>query len=134
MRRTFADTSFYIAIANPADALHEVALAQVDECAEGIVTTEHVLTELGNYFSAKNRQLFIEMVELIDADDRTRVVPASTKLLRDGVRLYAERDDKQWSLTDCISFVVMRDLCLERSLTADRHFAQAGYSTLLAPS
>jgi predicted nucleic acid-binding protein len=35
-------------------------------------------------------------------------------------------------LTDCVSFVVMRDRGLTAALTADRHFQQADYRALLA--
>lgn len=41
--------------------------------------------------------------------------------------LYGERMDKEWSLTDCISFVVMHERNLTQASTTDRHFAQAGY-------
>ena len=48
-----------------------------------------------------------------------------------GVALYAERPDKDWSLTDCISFVVMRTMDITEALTGDRHFEQAGFTALL---
>jgi len=49
-----------------------------------------------------------------------------------GLDLYHQRPDKQWSLTDCISFVVMRDRGMSEALTGDRHFEQAGFRPLLA--
>lgn len=45
---------------------------------------------------------------------------------------YRQRRDKEWSLTDCISFVVMQEEQLTEALTADRHFEQAGFKPLLA--
>jgi predicted nucleic acid-binding protein len=45
--------------------------------------------------------------------------------------LYEARKDKQWGLTDCISFVVMKEQGVETAATADRHFTQAGFSILL---
>ncbi len=45
---------------------------------------------------------------------------------------YGGRPDKEWSLTDCISFVVMQDEQIIEALTADRHFEQAGFKVLLA--
>jgi uncharacterized protein len=45
--------------------------------------------------------------------------------------MFAARSDKRWSLTDCISFVVMQERGLTEALTADRHFEQAGFSILL---
>jgi hypothetical protein len=53
-------------------------------------------------------------------------------LLDRGLRLMGNRADKDWSLTDCISFVVMQDEGLDTALTGDRHFVQAGFKALLA--
>ncbi len=59
-------------------------------------------------------------------------MPVSESLLRRGIELYRDRPDKHWSLTDCISFVAMRDHGVTVALTADRHFVQAGFAALLA--
>jgi uncharacterized protein len=48
--------------------------------------------------------------------------------MRRGTDLYNARSDKGWSLTDCISFEVMREHGLTEALTADHHFTQAGFS------
>jgi predicted nucleic acid-binding protein len=45
--------------------------------------------------------------------------------------LYVNRPDKQWSLTDCISFVVMEREGIADALTGDKHFEQAGFNVLL---
>lgn len=58
-------------------------------------------------------------------------MPASRALLEEGISLYAARPDKDWSVTDCISFVVMRDEGMTHALTGDRHFEQAGFKALL---
>jgi predicted nucleic acid-binding protein len=59
------------------------------------------------------------------------VVPATRRLLEDGVQFYRYRRDKNWPLTDCISFVVMEDEEIRVALTGDRHFEQAGFTALL---
>jgi hypothetical protein len=51
--------------------------------------------------------------------------------LERGWALYADRPDKYWSLTDCISFVVMKDHQITEALTGDHHFEQAGFVALL---
>jgi hypothetical protein len=60
------------------------------------------------------------------------VVNADRALFEAGLDLYDKRPDKDWSLTDCISFLVMQRDQIDQALTADRHFRQAGFSTLLA--
>ena len=131
MSRAFADTSFYIASANPRDALYEATLNATDMCDGQFVTTEYVLVELGNYFCSSNRALFLELVEIMESDPDTDIVSASSALRREGIHLYGSRPDKTWSLTDCISFVVMRQQGLTHALTSDHHFAQAGFRILL---
>jgi len=59
------------------------------------------------------------------------VHPLSEALLARGMALYRQRPDKAWSLTDCISFVVMGDERLTEALTGDHHFEQAGFAPLL---
>ena len=46
--------------------------------------------------------------------------------------MYKLMDDKQWSLVDCVSFVVMRERGIGAALTTDHHFVQAGFTALLA--
>lgn len=96
------------------------------------VTSEFVLLELGNALSArKHKSAFVAMVRVLRADAMTEIVPASSELFAAGLRLFQSRRDKDWSLVDCSSFVIMKRLRLTRALAADGHFAQAGFEVLL---
>jgi predicted nucleic acid-binding protein len=128
----FADTGFYVALLNPRDALHTRALDRADVSGVLIVTTEYVLLEVATFFAAPaGRGLFVQLVRDIQADPHTLIVPASPVLFDRALDLFASRPDKGWSLTDCASFVAMADRRLTDALTADRHFAQAGFAPLL---
>lgn len=128
MTKVFADTSFYIALINPDDAWHQAALASGDKYRGTVYTTEYILLELGNYLSkTPNRSLLQEVVEELYNDPKTIIVPSSSSLFEEGMRLYARRLDKQWSLTDCISFALMEDLDITDTLAFDHHFEQAGF-------
>lgn len=59
------------------------------------------------------------------------IVPLTEDLFRRGFELYRERQDKKWGITDCISFVTMRDRGIQDALTKDRDFEQAGFTALL---
>ena len=132
MNSLFADTSFYIALVNPCDAYHGAADRQTRECRAGVVTTEYVLVEVGNCLSRSgDRRTFVELIDAVWRDPLTRVVPAGAGLFEAGIALYRDRLDKDWSLTDCLSFVVMEQEGLTDALTADRHFEQAGFRALM---
>ena len=133
MKAVFADTFYYLALLNRHDAAHELA----DEVARTVtgpkVTTSWVLTELGDALATpRQRGLFVELVGRLRADPTLTIVPASDELFGRGFDLYASRADKGWSMTDCTSFVVMRDHGLTEALTGERHFEQAGFEALLA--
>ena len=68
----------------------------------------------------------------MESDGQITIVEPLEALYRRGLALYDARPDKEWSLTDCISFVVMADEGLTESLTGDGHFTQAGFKALPA--
>lgn len=67
----------------------------------------------------------------LSQDPRIEVVPHSGELSADAIRLFTARADKDWSLTDCLSFVVMERKSIREALTADNHFEQAGFHAIL---
>ncbi|MFN0053033.1 MAG: type II toxin-antitoxin system VapC family toxin [Planctomycetales bacterium] len=132
MKAIFADTSYYAALLNPADALHGMTKAWSLKYRGRVVVTEYVLLELGSYLSrCPHRALFLQLVAEMQRDAQTEIISASPSLLRRGMSLFAGRPDKEWSLTDCLSFVVMKQRRIAEALTADHHFQQAGFRALL---
>jgi uncharacterized protein len=131
MNMAFGDTCYFVALINSADSLHELA-CEFGELVDRIVTTEYVLVETANFFTkVELRQFFSEFAREIRASLTARIIPASTELFDRGLALFDSRPDKEWSLTDCISFVAMADLGITDALTADHHFEQAGFTALL---
>lgn len=132
MRRVFADTSFYQALVNPRDHWHDVASGYSQEFRGELFTSEYVLFELGSLLSrVAHRPLFIELVARLESAPRVKIIPASQALYKAGLDLFASRPDKDWSLTDCVSFVVMQRHGIIEALTFDQHFEQAGFEILL---
>jgi len=132
MNRRFADTFFYLAILNPRDAAHDRAVSLSQNLRGGFVTTEFILLELADGMAyPPARETFVRFNALLAADRQVEIIPASTELLRRGRNLYIDRPDKDWSLTDCVSFVVMREHGVTEALTGDHHFEQAGFVALL---
>jgi uncharacterized protein len=131
----FADTSFWIALSSQRDQYHGPAVAWsrfVLRTRSTLVTTEAVLWEWLNAFShASTRRLAAEGYCRCQADPGIEVVPFQSELVASAVELYRTRPDKNWSLTDCLSFVVMENRRLTEALTTDRHFEQAQRKALL---
>lgn len=132
MKRVFADTVYYLALLNPRDQYAKAAAKFTADFAGEFVTTAWILCELANSLAGgSNRTLFLELYHDMADDHRVMIVPPSQDLFEQGLDLYAQRPDKRWSLTDCISFVVMRECGITEALTADRHFEQAGFAILM---
>lgn len=131
MKAVFADTSFFLAALNPDDELHAAAIALSREIAAPRLTTGFVLLEVAKAMRCgAQRPQFAEFYARLKEHPHARILPGSQKFER-GYDLFQSRRDKEWSLTDCISFVVMSDAGLTEALTHDRHFEQAGFAALL---
>ena len=132
MTPVFADTFYFLAIINPKDGAHRAAVDFSRLRREPVLTTEWVLIELADGLArTPNRHLFQQIQhDLRDSFDDV-VVPCSQELFDAGVQLYNARPDKEWSLTDCISFAVMEQHGVTEALTGDHHFEQAGFVALL---
>jgi len=128
----FVDTAYLLALSQPADALHRRARTWADAIAERLLTTEHVLWETVNALSKPpDRAKAHLLLAHVRSTAGWEVVNATTELFEAGMQLHRERRDKSWSLTDCVSFVVMERRGITRALTSDHHFKQAGHEALL---
>ena len=133
MKCVFADTFFFLAILNAKDAAHEKAMAFSASRKDALLTTVWVLTELADALcNSSRRHAFQRVVNNFKSDPQSVIVPPSLSLFEQGMELYNARSDKDWSLTDCVSFVVMNQHGIREALTGDRHFEQAGFRALLA--
>ncbi len=128
----FADTGYWIALTNASDDLHSRARDWPARLEAKLVTTDAILLEVADAFSgAVWRAVAVEMIDDILADPDITVVPVDRALFMRALALYRGRADKDWGLTDCISFVVMSDRPINAALAYDQHFVQAGFRALL---
>jgi uncharacterized protein len=133
--RVFLDAGFVIATYNHRDQFHERA-RQVDAAlltASEIWTTDAVLLEIAaSLAKPPTRNKAIQTWDQFhSADDKFRSVEVTGAIVADAMKLYRARPDKAWSLTDCLSFLVMEREGITDALTADEHFEQAGFRALL---
>lgn len=131
--RFFMNSAFVLAMLNPKDAFHDAAMELLPQvrAAREIWLHDGVVIEVANGLSQKQRRAAIGFMEKVYQTTNTKVALLERKLMNKAIRLYRERHDKEWGLTDCISFVVMADHGLQEALTRDHHFEQAGFKILL---
>jgi len=128
----FADTSFWVALVDRRDVYHSIAVGWSLRIGGSIVTTDAVLLETANTFSRPAwRENVISLINHVKARDDIEVLPFSGAIWDGSWKLFCDRLDKSWSLTDCISFEVMRERGVTEALAADSHFRQAGFHALL---
>ncbi len=133
MKAVFADTFYFCALLNRADAAHGRAVAFARQNTQPLVTTVLVLAELANTFAETSlRRRTSEFIRALESSAQFRAWPLTIELWDASLLLYQEREDKGWSLTDCSSFVLMRQLGLSVALTGDHHFIQAGFEAMFA--
>ena len=136
MGSVFADTFYWIALLNPDDADHDrVSAFDVSLERPSLVTTEEVLTEFLTYFSGRGslfRKNAAAVAYALKDDPDVRLLQQTSESFSTGLRLYAERLDKEYSLTDCLSIMVMKAAGMTESATADRHFEQEGFRALFS--
>lgn len=131
----FLDAAYAIALSVSNDQHHEQAMAlraELKLAPKRLVTTRAVLLEIGNALAKpRYRVAAIQLLESLEGDPDVEIIPMSEELYDRAIQLYRDRLDKEWGITDCVSFVVMQDRGLTSALTTDEHYQQAGFRALL---
>jgi uncharacterized protein len=135
MTEVFLDTSFAIALSSVTDQnyMRAVQLAnQLETNKTRLVTTQAILLEIGNALSKQRyRAAAIQLLESLETDPSVEVVVLTNSLYKLAFNLFKQREDKEWGLVDCVSFIVMQNRGITDALTSDAHFQQAGFRALL---
>lgn len=134
MKTVFADTFYWIAFCNPSDIWYK-QVRHITKSIEPlhIVTTEDVLSEVLTFYANSGltiRRRAVDLVKGIMQSNDVQVIRQGHELFLSGFELYERRLDKGYSLPDCISMIVMKQLNISEVLTHDKHFAQEGFSIL----
>ena len=134
MKGLFVDTAGWVACTDAADPAHNQAAAARDTwLQEGgvLITTDYVADETLTLLRVR---LGLGTAEAwwqqVDGSPRVRWEYVDLARADKARGFFFRYRDKEFSFTDCTSFVVMRDLKLREVLTTDHHFAQAGFVTL----
>jgi predicted nucleic acid-binding protein len=134
-REVFVDTSGFYALLVKDDDQHLAAAKVLRDAEKGrgrFVTTDYVLDETVTLLIARKHPSLVGLLLSATLHSRAcRVEWTDPERFSQTADFALKRLDQRWSFTDCLSFVVMKQLRLRDALTKDRHFAQAGFETLL---
>jgi len=126
MTEVFADTYYWLALLNRKDPYH--AKVSAYEYEGSLVTHWGIAVEVFDALAQPNWRIgAMQFWSEVHAEPDVVLLPLDEALLERAVSLYSQRPDKGWSLTDCVSFIVMRDRGIALALTGDHHFEQAGF-------
>lgn len=135
MKVVFADTLYWLAIVRPNDPWKKAASEAKARLGKyRVITTDEVLVEFLASLAGGGqaiRKKAAQMVKTILDNPNVEVIPQTRGSFLDGLSLYEERPDKQYSLTDCISIKVMKSRSVQEALTNDHHFEQEGLTVLI---
>ena len=135
MQQIFLDTSYLQALADSGDNLYELSIATAAKLGNfRSVTSEMVITELLNALCSRGeylRKSAIRLTHNLYDDSNTIIIPQTSEQFEQAFDFYQRRLDKGYSLTDCASMQIMKQLEISEILTFDRHFQQEGFVALL---
>jgi uncharacterized protein len=121
----FVDSSAWVAAAVQTDSRYIVARAWFAQNQQALLTTDYVMDEVITYLRTRgHRQRATEMGRDLMAGQSAAfhiVTPAELQLAMD---VFANFVDKDWSFTDCTSYIVMKQLHIHTACTFDHHFKQ----------
>ncbi len=134
-RTVLMDTSFVLALENKDDPHHQRARALDNQLLkeDGVLLLHWgILLELADgYARVGRRAKGLQLLAKFESEQGYRLCPITDFLMQEALNLYRTRPDKDWGLTDCLSFVLMKQEGVIEALTADVHFCQAGFAALL---
>jgi predicted nucleic acid-binding protein len=137
MKAVFVDTAGWMACADSADPDHARCRAARDaalKAGQTLITTDFVVDETLTLIRFRLGLAGAEAWwEQIDRSPRLRWERVDSSRFEKARTLFFQYRDKDFSFTDCTSFVIMREIRLTHAITTDRHFRQAGFQMLPGP-
>src|SRR5262249_36656691 len=133
----FADTAGWGHLVDPTQAYHTRAATiyrRARHQGHVFITTNYILTEVAALLISPlqiPRSKIIAFIAGLKTSPHVHIVHVDPTLDAQAWQLFTERPDKEWSLVDCASFVVMQQRGLREAFTTDHHFEQAGFVCLL---
>jgi predicted nucleic acid-binding protein len=130
VRAIFIDTGAFLAKEIAADQYHRQAVEFWDRIVEEapiLYSSEHVLDETATLLARRTSYYWATEWGADVLNAGIHFLPTQGNDLQDAFHLMRKYADQAVTLTDCISFVLMKKEGLRDAFGFDRHFAAAGY-------
>jgi uncharacterized protein len=132
MSKVFLDTSYLLALELAKDQNHPAAKQHwqvIIQSLPSFVTTSYVFDEVVTFFNSRGHHAkAVRVGNNLLASISVELVHVDEPLFYEGWQYFQQRQDKDYSLTDCISFIVMKRLGASTAFTFDDDFVQAGFN------
>jgi predicted nucleic acid-binding protein len=133
MKTLFVDSGYWIALEAADDQNHKAASSHWRKLLKSLpplVTTSYVFDEVVTFFNSRRRHAkAVEIGDRLIESPSVELIHVDEDIFREAWKYFQNHRDKTYSLTDCISFIVMKRREIRTALAFDKHFKQAGYET-----
>ena len=121
----FVDTGAWVALFVPADVLHDEARSWHRENRDRLITSDYVVDEVLTLIKTRfSVQAAIQAGRWLVNEEFSELVHLSQEDVKQAWKILRSHQDKQWSFTDCTSFVLMQRLKISTAFAFDKHFSQ----------
>lgn len=128
----FVDTHGFYVWADASHPAHQRARGLLADSGNRFVSSQWIVVEIVNLFVARRRPHWAERVlDLVDRSKALRILAATSDQFESATQMWMQCRDQAFPLTDCTSFVLMREHGITDALTADKHFRAMGFNPLL---
>ena len=131
----FVDSFAWIATINKSDNYHDICLGILEGFLNNhtkLITSNYIVVETINSLSrVEFRKTVIGFMDKLEKSPSVKIIKITDEIYNNAWMLYQQRMDKNWGITDCTSFEIMKIFNIKKAFTNDKHFEQAGYSLLV---
>jgi predicted nucleic acid-binding protein len=131
----FMDSAGFLALWDTGDEHHTAASRLQEELAGNrrrFLTTEYIVDETITLLLIRHSHTAAaDFLDTVERSEALRLEWIGPERFHAAAGLFRRHADKQWSFTDCVSFMIMRELRIRDAFTTDHHFRQAGFVPLL---
>ncbi|MBW3623278.1 MAG: PIN domain-containing protein [Armatimonadetes bacterium] len=128
---SFLDTSYLLALELSSDRNHSRAQThwnRVKSSLPPLLTTSYIFDEVVTFLNSRGHHAkAVQIGQTLLQSPTIHLLHVDVMLFHAAWDYFRRHNDKAYSLTDCISFVVMQQMGIRSAYTFDHHFTQAGY-------